>query len=973
MSFAQGRQEEGLAMAGATLGVALRQIQWLFSDGSAVGAPDTQLLGRFATYRDEGAFTALMARHGPMVMTVCRGVLRDSLDAEDAFQATFLVLARKAGSAWAEGQLGGWLHRVAYRIAVRASVDTTRRRMHERRAAEVAAMGISQVNSDDELQPALHEELARLPAKLRVPVVLCYLEGLTHAQAALQLRCGEATVRRRLAGARDRLRNRLVRRGFAPVASALVLSITREARAVPCAVAGATLRAAVRVAAGEAVAVVAGARLAGLTRVGLNAMTDGWKATAYLTLAVAGIACAGAGVGVLGGKIAGGSTEALVEPVPHTQAQAESPPRQKSTQKHAIKGMVLAPDGKPLPGAEVFWLGLPRFEPISNVMPKRFKDRPEDFARKLALARTDAEGRFELAAEFDARAFTGREVVVKAKGVGVAGRVFFGETVSEGAGEEERLEFRLRKPVTIEGRLLAPTGAPAKGVEVSLGSFSGGENEPESDGVGVGGAREGDEFRPEYWPKPWTTDSDGRFRIEGIVPEKMVARLYFHHPDFADDDLFVSTGGSVDASAREFNVKPVDARFTHILEPARPVTGVVSDKETGRPLAGVLVEMMPLRTTRRHGGSMQVRATTDASGRYRAAGEFGEIYQVTAFPEPESGYLSLRMQDNRWPIGARTLNVDLALPKGRVIRGRVFEGDDGQPLAGASVIYQPGPTNPVGDGDYDFENPVLTDKSGKFALTALPGRGLLGVEGPTGDYIRVAIAGPEKAESPIARPHGFAWIDVPEEKDKEVPDANVTLRKGVKLEARIVGPDNSPVKNAMGWCAEMQATQLDNWVSPSPISDGRFELEGADPERSYRAFFVDPKRKLGAVANLRCDAKGPVVVRLEPTATAKGTMVDEKGKPLEGSQILPWIVLTRDDRELKAEDFRDESMATAYAIFTQETLPDSHPAEFKYDNLIPGLRYYVGSAGTYHPIPALKPGEVRNLGKIVVKPPKEDE
>ena len=171
-----------------------------------VGAPDTQLLGRFATYRDEGAFTALMARHGPMVMTVCRGVLRDSLDAEDAFQATFLVLARKAGSAWAEGQLGGWLHRVAYRIAVRASIDATRRRMHERRAAEVAAMGISQVNSDDELQPALHEELARLPAKLRVPVVLCYLEGLTHAQAALQLRCGEATVRRRLAGARDRLR-----------------------------------------------------------------------------------------------------------------------------------------------------------------------------------------------------------------------------------------------------------------------------------------------------------------------------------------------------------------------------------------------------------------------------------------------------------------------------------------------------------------------------------------------------------------------------------------------------------------------------------------------------------------------------------------------------------------------------------------------------------------------------------------------
>lgn len=107
-------------MEGARLGAALRQIQVLFADGSTTGASDTSLLRRFSCFRDEAAFAALMARHGPMVMTVCRGVLRDESDAEDVLQATFLALARKAGSEWAEGQLGGWLHRVAYRVAVRA-------------------------------------------------------------------------------------------------------------------------------------------------------------------------------------------------------------------------------------------------------------------------------------------------------------------------------------------------------------------------------------------------------------------------------------------------------------------------------------------------------------------------------------------------------------------------------------------------------------------------------------------------------------------------------------------------------------------------------------------------------------------------------------------------------------------------------------------------------------------------------------
>ena len=218
-------------MAGAQLGTALRQIQRLFSDGSSTGLSDTQLLNRFATRRDEAAFAAIVTRHGPMVLAVCRGVLRDSVDAEDAFQATFLVLARKAGSAWVDGQLGGWLHKVAYRIAVRASADSARRRVIERRVSELAAVRCSHDETDGELRPALHEELARLPAKIRLPIVLCYLEGRTHMQAAAELRCGEATLRRRLAQARERLRERLARRGFAPASAAFTVELAKAARA----------------------------------------------------------------------------------------------------------------------------------------------------------------------------------------------------------------------------------------------------------------------------------------------------------------------------------------------------------------------------------------------------------------------------------------------------------------------------------------------------------------------------------------------------------------------------------------------------------------------------------------------------------------------------------------------------------------------------------------------------------------------
>jgi RNA polymerase sigma factor (sigma-70 family) len=978
-------------MAGAQLGAALRQIQRLFSEGSSTGLSDTQLLAGFAARRDEAAFAALVAQHGPMVLAVCRGILRNPHDAEDAFQATFLVLARKAGSAWAEGQLGGWLHKVAYRIAIRARADATRRQALERRAAAEAAVEYTCDPLEDELRPALHEEVARLPAKLRLPVVLCYLEGLTHAQAAVALRCGEATVRRRLAKARERLRLRVARRGFEPSAAALGGALAKEAgAAVPPVCAEATVRAAIRVAAGEAAAAVVGTRVAHLTRGGMNLAINGWNMTVCVLLAV------GAAVSLAAGITAGGDQSdkpvadrinpaltaksiqsspersAVVEkPIAGPQAQAQTPP--KTSRSHTTQGIVLGPDGKPTAGATVYWLGIPKIRQQMISRPRGMEDQPEDRPKTLATGMTGADGRFALTAEFDADTYAVRLTVVKAPGVGLSGRTSFSGKVKDAAGDGQGLTFRLRRPATIEGRLLTPGGAPAVGVKVLIEDFRDSDSGLEGERVASGPRGECDEdHRYEYWPFAWTTDTDGRFRIEGIVPEKMLAHLHFRHPDFADDDLFVSTGLPVSDWLREVN--PVEPKFTHTLEPARPVAGVVTDKETGKPLPGVHVEMTPMRMQRPYRGNRIVSVRTDASGRYRAAGTAGDDYRVTAYPDPGSGYIPIEKRYRGWPAGAKVLEVNLAVSKGRVLRGRVVEAGSERPLAGASVLYKPEPGNPHNRQAYRFDNPVWTDGDGHFALTAVPGAGLLTVEAPTPGFISVSSTGQSTRGSSTSGPHGFARVDVPAENDEDPPVPRITLRRGVTLEARAVGPAGAPLDMVRVWCVERSASRLEKEGSLEFAGEGRFRLDGADPERTYRVFFLDVERRLGAVADLKYDPKGPAVVPLQPTATAKGIMVDPKDRPLQGAQLLLYMVLTTEQRELTVDDFVPGVGAHAimYLMFTIEPLLQTYPAEFNYDNLIPGVRYYVGAyvdqIWSFHPIPPLKPGEVRDLGKIVTKP-----
>src|SRR5262249_51578111 len=209
-----GQGGGGKVGAGRAWACVVRAVGRRWQRRGALALPDAQLLERFVRLRDETAFEALLHRHGPLVFGVCRKFLYNPHDAEDAFQATFLILARKAGSVAPGSLLGHWLYGVACRVAARAR-KTALRQAREQSGADLAAVPGAAEEADSDLAPLLHEEVRRLPDKYRRPVVLCYLEGKTNEEAAHELQWPVGTVKGRLNRAREMLRARLTRRGVA--------------------------------------------------------------------------------------------------------------------------------------------------------------------------------------------------------------------------------------------------------------------------------------------------------------------------------------------------------------------------------------------------------------------------------------------------------------------------------------------------------------------------------------------------------------------------------------------------------------------------------------------------------------------------------------------------------------------------------------------------------------------------------------
>jgi RNA polymerase sigma factor (sigma-70 family) len=321
-----------------------RHVRALFDVGTVAGLSDGQLLERCAGRGGEAAelaFTALVERHGPMVLRVCRRVLVDPHDAEDAFQAVFLVLVRRARSIRSRDSVASWLHGVALRVSSAARSARERRTGHERRAAESTTVAANDRSAGDELGRALQEEISRLPERYQAAVVLCHLEGRTYDEAARLLGCPVGTVKSRLASAREKLRAGLTRRGLGPPSVVIggVLAAERARAAVPCHLAEVAVSSAVWPITGRIEAtVVVPAAVAALAEGVLQTMIlTKLRMTAVLLLAV-GIGVGSAGVGVLAQqsketddqRVGGAATARPLQavPVPEVKLGSGDRPRQ---------------------------------------------------------------------------------------------------------------------------------------------------------------------------------------------------------------------------------------------------------------------------------------------------------------------------------------------------------------------------------------------------------------------------------------------------------------------------------------------------------------------------------------------------------------------------------------------------------------------------------------------------------------------
>ncbi|SIO28280.1 RNA polymerase sigma factor, sigma-70 family [Singulisphaera sp. GP187] len=959
-------------MASAQLGDALRQIHRLFGEGTSTGLADGQLLERFLDHRDESAFATLVERHGPMVLDTCQAVLKDRHDAEDAFQAAFLILVRKAGSIRAGDSLGGWLHRVARRVAIEANAEAARRRTKERKAGAIAAATASPAAAWDDLRPALHTEVDRLPEKYRMPIVLCDLQGLTRDEAASQLRWTEGMVRSRLAKARRLLRSRLTRRGLAP---ATVLFGGSARGAVPETWVTATTQAA-STAATNGLGTTSAATLVAAV---LKAMSlTKLKMVAATALTITALAAYGAIA------IRDNRDESSVQKneknvrSPASVPLAEVPPatpRPDQTGSIVFHGRVLDPDGRPREGARLYL-----FQKGRETSP-----RPSPSVR----AASDAAGRFrfevpraEFNSYFDAEPWSDVSVIAVADGLGLA--------LGHGPTGDEALTLRLvTDDVPIAGRLIDLQGRPVAGASVRVLAVKTPASDDLSPWLDALKTRKSGfdverDFLPGYWYRPEespivapvVSDSDGRFRITGIGRERL-ATLVIEGPTIESFVINAMTKGAETIRVPSYrspgataDVTYVGNRFEHVAGPSRPVEGTVRDKGTGRPLVGVTIQ-----AEEELDGSSNpidhVRTTTDEQGRYRLTGlPKGREGKVLVLPG--SGQPFLRsLETIGGQAGAESAQLDIELTRGVRVTGRITDKRTGRPVK-ARVEYFVFADNPHLDEAPGFRwshdlGGSLNDDDGTFRIIALPGSGAIAAQALEDEYL--LDLGTDNDGNGILDTHPYNAIPsnfnaitlIAPAPGAESAAVDLVFDRGRNLSGTVLDPDGKPLPGAL-----ISGLHEAQYWEHTPLKTDQFTMSSLRPGKPRFLQFIHAEKKLAGWLMVREDETPPPVVRLAPWGVVTGRLVDDDGLPRTDLRLVfSW----NHKKDLPHGRLQGNGSGTSGRI-----VPDGN-GRFLIEGLAPGLLYSLEVEGKRAKRIGwavrdliIKPGENRDLGDVRAVP-----
>jgi RNA polymerase sigma factor (sigma-70 family) len=901
--------------------------------------PDAELLDRFALHQEEAAFTALMRRHGPLVLGVCRRVLPNWHDAEDAFQATFLVLARKARSVIKQESVGSWLYQVAYRTALRIRARTAGRQRREQQAGRSPVPDTLAEVTGRELLVVLDEELNRLPSQHRMPLVLCYLQGLTRDQAARQLGWSLRALKHRLEQARERLQDRLARRGLALPAALLAAGVAEGSAqtTVPARLLDATAQVVRLAASGNLGAAGAVSGPAALARQILQALAGSRLKIAALILAVGGVLLS---AGALLHQAPARPKErpgASKAPARAPAKQPERPAAPPANEQTFIRGRVLDKEGRPLAQARAAILGLPRRRILMGM---RLLDK-----KILGRAQAGADGRFRLSVNRKRLAPYGRLYLL----AGAAGHGLAWQEVKPGGGRAETV-VRLPKEKVIRGRVRDLQGLPAAGIEVRVSWL--GKSGPGGSETRLGELPNGS---APLWPARATTTQDGKFILHGLNPD-------LHGYVQTTGDRFAFHYTKINAGAGKVQ------EVSLVLAPAQLIEGVVTAADSGKPLAHALVSVNsdnnPDAPSAMGPG---VSGQADARGRFRLNPPTGKMFTVRA--ELAEGEPYLRVENSfKWRGGAVRHKVKLALPRGVLIRGKVTEAASGKPVAGAVIRDTMGLwVNPT----------VSTRPDGTFQIAVPPGRGHLLVKGPGNDYIPLEIT---YGELEGGKPRGGrlypdAVVPFNLKAGAGVHRVAVRLQRGVTIRGRLEGPDGRTPPEALLLCWSQVPQHAPHWFAAAVhVTDGRFELRGCDLEKTYTVHFLDAAKERGATVQLSVKkaAGKPVIVRLGPCGSAEARFVDKQGKPLPNFRPIFHIV-ARPGTGAPGQGISADSDFVANVDRLHYSGGDSAVdarGRCKYPALIPGATYRI-LGNNFRSVKdfKVKPGERLKLPDIVISTP----